>query len=360
MFRVKKTVCGIKEIIPSKKSVPRWQTIEGRRRFTIFENRCLRGQRSLFGELRRGSGFTVAVGVEAATGASAHGFARTAVSTRIAGSTRVTGSTRIARTTSVLRKAEAVEELFEVLARMVEETSELFPASTGIARTTGIVTCTTGIACTTGIVACSTGIARTTGTVTRTTTVTAGATQFAETFEKLLERKTRTAIGIARTAHIVTRTTGIVARIATIVTTGSTRITRIASFRRKQSLQAASEYKFSSTTIIASEIATGATRIAIGLTTGCAGNNRIARVALARCTRTARNKLLETRKQVAGLGATVTRPTRIHFGARTTIMCISPHAHQHDHHKGDHQQSGLHWVDSPFPGWPSEEKIPER
>ena len=33
-------------------------------------------------------------------------------------------------------------------------------------------------------------------------------------------------------------------------------------------------------------------------------------------------------------------------------MCISPHAHQHDHHKGSHQHSGLHWVDSPFPDWP--------
>jgi len=229
------------------------------------------------------------MGVEATAGATTHGVARIAVSTRIAGA-----SARIARTAlTTLPETETVEELLQTLARLVKKPSELL--STTIACTTriaGIVTGAASVARTTAFVG-STGVTGIARTIAGTTIVAARATQFTETFEKVTERKFTTTV--ARTAGVIARTTtGVVTRTTGGFIARTASIARIARFRGEKRLQPTAESKLPSATVVASDVAARTTRIAVRFAARRAGNDRIARTALASVARTTCGETLET------------------------------------------------------------------
>ena len=267
---------------------------------------------------------------------------------------------------------ETIEESLHITTGFVEQTAE-FPTATGVATVARFATevvarAATGVTATvtrtaTDFVAriatvVAATVARTATGVTSSARIAAtiAATSELEAFEKFLELElgtatgvtteivARTAIGIASSARIATE---VVARTA-IATNG---IARIATLVGEESLQPFSKRELGTATGVATEIATTVTRTTIDDVARRTCHDTVAGTAFAHRTRLAGDQVLETGEQIARLGTTVARTARIAGRiARSAIACESPGAHQQGEDESGHHNSGLHWVNSPFPG----------
>ena len=255
---------------------------------------------------------------------------------------RAGGIARI--TTGVATAIKATfKEILQATTGLVEQATELASAR-GIAVGTGIAgSFIAGIA--SGIVV-ATKVASTSTRIIAARATTAKL----ETAEQVLELELRNASGV---------TSEVVARIATIgiaqgvarINIASHFIARIAALVGEEPLQPLAEAELPATVGVATEVAATSTRITFEVVARRAGHNAIARATVARG-RLAGCQIFETGKQVTNFGTTITCSTRITCRITgTAIAGVSPGAHQQGEDESGHHHSGLHWVNSPFPGF---------